>query len=326
MRPLYLIVYFFYNTTKDMENLLLPALEHIKRLLKDDPVPPLEGDLARIPELREIHNELKTLREILNTFSADSLSQSDRGQLEIPDCLKVFLSRMEATLQEYQKKEEALSALTENLRMEMKTHNSAMAALQKSESRFKYLASHDPLTGAMNRRSFMDRAVQELNDSARHRISCGIIMMDIDHFKKFNDTYGHLAGDEALRHTVRVISSYSRRHDFLGRYGGEEFVFFFDHADKATSLVIAERIRAGLEKKPILLEIGPVTITASLGVALAAFPKNPDYDKLGEYLEILIKNADTAMYNAKKAGRNLVVFFDQESQQLPGTLSEKNES
>ena len=299
-----------------MKDLLDPALDHIKNLLNFDPIPPLEKDLAEIPALCEIHNELKACREIIDSLtSTHNLSIPFNLDRQMPLCLKSFLSRIEATLQEYQKKEDALSALTESLRAEMNTRNSAMAALQKSESRFKYLASHDPLTGAMNRRSFMDRAVQELNDAARHRISCGIIMMDIDHFKNFNDTHGHIAGDEALRHIVKVISTYSRKHDFLGRYGGEEFVFFFSHADKDTSLVIAERIRAGLEKRPIFLENRPIIITASLGVALADIPKNPDFEKLGEYLEILIKNADTAMYSAKKAGRNKVVFFDQETQE-----------
>ena len=296
-----------------MENLLSPSLEHIRKLLYDDPVPPLEGDLAGVPELLEIHEELKAIREILNALSIGNFFLPIKEKGLIPECLKAFQSRMEAVLQEYKKKEESLYALTESLRIEMENRDSTLEALQESESRFKYLASHDPLTGAMNRRTFMDRAIQELNDAARHKISCGIIMMDIDHFKKFNDTYGHLAGDDALRHTVRVISSFSRKHDFLGRYGGEEFVFFFSHADKATSLKIAERIRAGLEKRPIYLESGPVSITASLGVALADLPNNPDLDRIGDYLEILIKNADTAMYSAKKAGRNRVVFFEDES-------------
>ena len=292
---------------------MAPALEHIKKLLWDHNIPTLKGDLSKIPELQEIHEELTALREILQTLSGGNLVLPMKIRGPIPDCLKPFLSQVEATLQEYQKKEEALLDLTESLRMEMNNRNSAMEALQESESRFKYLASHDPLTGFMNRRTFMDRAIQELNDAARHRISCGIIMMDIDHFKIFNDTYGHLAGDDALRHTVKVISSFSRKHDFLGRYGGEEFVLFFSHADKANSIIIAERIRKGLEKRPILLESGPVTITASLGVALANLPDNPDFEKLGDYLETIIKNADTAMYKAKKTGRNRVVFFEDES-------------
>jgi len=296
-----------------MENLLSPALEHIKKLLRDELVPPLEGDLAGIPELREIHDELKSVREILGAMSQGLLAATIKGEGVIPNSLKVFQSRMEAVLQEYKKKEEALSALTETLRAEMENRNTALEALQKSESEFKYLATHDSLTGALNRRAFKDRAIQELNDAARHRISCGIMMMDIDFFKIFNDTHGHQAGDEALRHTVRVISSYSRKHDFLGRYGGEEFVFFFSHADKATSLLIAERMRTGLERKPILLETGPVTITVSLGVALADLPVDLDLNKLDGYLEILIRNADTAMYNAKRAGRNRVIFFENES-------------
>ena len=296
-----------------MENLLPVALEHIKKLLRDDPVPPLEGDLAGLPELREIHDELKGFRELLDAMSQGYLGANIKGEGAITNSLKIFQSQMEAMLQEYKKKEEVLSALTENLRVEMENRNSALKALQESESRFRHLATHDSLTGAMNRRAFIERALEELNDASRHKVPCGIMMMDIDHFKIFNDTHGHLAGDEALRHIVRVISSFSRKHDFLGRYGGEEFLFFFCHATREASLIIAERIRKALENKPILLESGPVTITASVGVALVDLEKISNFRELDKYLQVLIMNADTAMYNAKKAGRNQVFIFENES-------------
>ena len=272
-----------------MDEVLGRALRHIKLLLKDYTIPPLEGDLGEIPDLREIHDEIKTIREILSSFST--------------------------------KYEPELSVLTESLCREIKKWTVAMEALQESESRFKYLANHDPLTGAMNRRSFMERAVQELNDAVRHKYPCGIILMDIDHFKIFNDTYGHQAGDEALRHTVKIISASSRSHDFLGRYGGEEFIFFFCHADESTSLIIAERIRKALEETPVQLESGPVYITASFGVAMADKTGNMKFDKLNDYLDVLIHNADTAMYLAKRDGRNRVVIFNNEEQ--PGIDSGK---
>jgi diguanylate cyclase (GGDEF)-like protein len=207
-----------------------------------------------------------------------------------------------------------LSALAESLRSEVDLRNSAMESLKQSESQFKYLASHDSLTGAMNRRSFMERAALELNKAALLGTPCGVVMMDIDHFKNFNDTYGHLAGDEALRHAVRIVSSLLRKNDFLGRYGGEEFVFLFSNADEATGMIIAERIREALANSTVSLESGPVFITASFGVAVADIESSKQAENQGQvrenkYIEILINHADSALYKAKNEGRNRVVKY-----------------
>ncbi|MCL2478916.1 MAG: GGDEF domain-containing protein [Treponema sp.] len=260
------------------------VLEHVKGLLKENTILPLEGDLAEIPDLREIHDEIVNARGILASFS--------------------------------EKHHEVLSVLTESLCMEIEKWADAMEALYESEIRFKYLADHDPLTGALNRRSFMERALQELNEAFRHNYSCGVIMIDIDHFKTFNDTYGHQAGDEALRHTVKMITASSRNYDFLGRYGGEEFLFFFCHADKTTAMIIAERIRKAMEDNPVQLEAGPVNITVSLGIALAQKHENMNCEKLRDYLQILIGNADTSMYEAKRDGRNRFIVYNDEKPQI----------
>ncbi|MDR3248352.1 MAG: GGDEF domain-containing protein [Treponema sp.] len=204
----------------------------------------------------------------------------------------------------------ALRNMAEGLQSEISQRNSTVIALQEREYRFRYLASHDSLTGAMNRASFMERAGRELRSAFSTGGTCGVVMMDIDHFKKFNDTWGHLAGDEALRFVVNVVSSTLRKNDFLGRYGGEEFVFFFGGADQGTSVAIAERIRETIASNPINLENGPVSITASFGVAVAApGASEPPGD---DYIIRIINNADMAMYQAKKAGRNRVVCFPQD--------------
>jgi diguanylate cyclase (GGDEF)-like protein len=342
------------------------ALEHIWKLLKDNSVPPLEGDMAEISALKEIHDDLKTIREVMYSFSSGDFSPPIKARGIIPGCMKSLQSRLQhlvwqvkmveqgdftqkieflgefseafncmtaqldSTLKDLKLREETLSALAESLRMEVDLRNSAMEALQKSETQFKYLASHDPLTGAMNRRSFMERAAIELNNAALLGIPCGIVMMDIDLFKNFNDTYGHLAGDEALKNTVRVITSLLRKHDFLGRYGGEEFVFLFSHADEATGIAIAERVREAIEKSPIMLESGPMHITASFGVAFAGTAGSPGQPRPGtpaeaisrgslpdNYIEALISNADTALYQAKREGRNKVVRFDNKLEDQP---------
>jgi diguanylate cyclase (GGDEF)-like protein len=122
-----------------------------------------------------------------------------------------------------------------------------------------------------------------------------------------------LAGDEALRHVVKVISSFSRKHDFLGRYGGEEFVFFFTSAEADKALVLAERIRESIERRPVNLELGPVPITASFGVAMAKIAEYKLSQNMKTHVETIIKNAHTAMYKAKNAGRNQVILYSDES-------------
>jgi diguanylate cyclase (GGDEF)-like protein len=235
------------------------ALEHIWKLLKDTEMPELDGKLADLPFVSDIHREVKALRE-----------------------------------------------LAESLRSEINQRNSSVEALQEREFRFRYMASHDSLTGAMNRSSFLNRAGRELKSAMSQGTLCGIIMMDIDFFKKFNDTWGHQAGDEALRHVVSVVSRVLRKNDFMGRYGGEEFAFFFSRADLNTGIAIAERAREILMNNPVNLENGPVTITASFGVAMADLAAAPDE---GRYIGILIRHADIALYQAKSTGRNRVICY-----------------
>jgi diguanylate cyclase (GGDEF)-like protein len=324
------------------------VLHHIKRLLKDEKVPPLEGELAEIPELREIHEELTELREVLGALSQGAVSPTitRRGLLsgylktlqtqlrhfvrqarrveqgdftrqvrytgEFPDAFNGMVRRMHLTLKDLKRKEEVLTALADGLRSEVALRNSAVEALRQSESQFKYLASHDSLTGALNRRSFMDRAMIEMTAAVANGVSCGIVMMDLDHFKQFNDTYGHPAGDEALRHIVTVVSAFLRKGDFLGRYGGEEFVFYFSDADRNTGIAIAERVREAIASTPVQLRDGAAFISASFGVAMALDEETP-----GEIndLETCIHNADIALYQAKKGGRNRVVCYIREDEQ-----------
>jgi diguanylate cyclase (GGDEF)-like protein len=257
------------------------ALNHIGKFLWHYSAPTLDAETSKISGLKEIHDELEKIRSVLSIFCVDQ--------------------------------DENLLVLVERLRRQLESQNSALKALQKSESRYKDMASHDYLTGAMNRRFFVEQAVAELGNAIRFQVSCGIIMIDIDHFKKYNDTYGHLAGDEALKHIVKVVSTFSRKHDFLGRYGGEEFVFFFSNAETDDALVIAERIREAIQDSPINLDTGSVTITASLGIAMANIAAYKPGNETRSYVDALIKNADIAMYKAKNAGRNRVMLYSDES-------------
>jgi diguanylate cyclase (GGDEF)-like protein len=319
------------------------VLELILKLLRDSVLPPLAGELAENPLFCEIYGDIKTIREVLRAFSEGDMSSNITARGVISGYLKTFqahlrhmvwqiqmveqgdfsqqlqflgefstafnhmVSRMDMTVGELTQKEKDLRVLAESLKAEINLRNNAVEALQESESRFKYLASHDPLTGALNRRSFMERANIELASALALNVPCGVVMMDLDHFKIFNDTYGHQAGDEALRHAVVIIHSMLRKNDFLGRYGGEEFIFFFSHADKARGVAISERVREAIASSPIKLEAGPVFIYASFGLAMIE-DLGPGEDS-GK-LDALIRGADRALYYAKGSGRNKVVCFD----------------
>jgi diguanylate cyclase (GGDEF)-like protein len=236
--------------------------------------------------------ESRALEHIWKLLKEDTVPELDGPLRDIP------------RLQEIHHELKALRGLADSLRDEINLRNLNMAALQERESRLTYLASHDPLTGALNRRSFMERAGHELRTAALVGAPCGIVMMDLDHFKVFNDTWGHQAGDEVLRHVVTVISSLLRKDDFLGRYGGEEFVFFFSHADRNIGIAVAERMREAIAGSPIQVESTQVVITASFGVCIADSAGGP---AAAVSLETLIHNADLALYRAKAEGRNRVV-------------------
>jgi diguanylate cyclase (GGDEF)-like protein len=308
--------------------MLYKALEHITRLLEDDALAELDEELGRLPGLRGIHNELTRIREILFAFSNGDFSPDIGGDSGVFKYLAAHKEHMNHLFLQMQLVEQgnltpqfsltnqvavAFNRMVCNLDSLFANMKNEEKASQEREFQLKYLADHDPLTGAVNRRAFMERAMIELRNNMAKKIPCGIIMIDIDFFKKFNDTYGHLAGDKALRHLVETISSTMRKDDFLGRYGGEEFVFFFSNADKKTAMGIAERLRKTLENTCIHLDAAEVAITASFGVALA---EDVDAEKMamGEFVEKLIGNADQALYCAKNTGRNRAVAFDKSGQ------------
>jgi len=174
----------------------------------------------------------------------------------------------------------------------------------------------DPLTGIYNRRHFMALAQQEYQRACRYERPLSIIMMDIDHFKRVNDTHGHLIGDQVLRSIATNIQDHLRESDFIGRYGGEEFVILLpetpsmrlpdDHANEETdsnlsAKIVAQRVCDLINTTRIQTERGEVKITASLGVA----GQTKDFAEI----ETLLNRADTALYIAKQRGRNQVAVW-----------------
>lgn len=161
----------------------------------------------------------------------------------------------------------------------------------------------DVLTGWNNRRYLQVRLGEELARARRDATTLTCLMLDIDHFKRVNDTCGHAAGDEVLREIAQRIESQVRASDVAARYGGEEFVILLPNTDTASGELLAERIRAEIGSMPI--DIGKqesVAVTVSIGIACAAPPQSdPDLKTTGESL---IARADVALYAAKSAGRD----------------------
>ncbi|HEY8100719.1 MAG TPA: diguanylate cyclase [Burkholderiaceae bacterium] len=174
-------------------------------------------------------------------------------------------------------------------------------ALSKANLELQIMASTDMLTNIHNRRSLFELGNKQLQIARRYERPLTLIIMDVDHFKNINDTYGHAVGDLVLKHIAKACKSLLRSADILGRYGGEEFVALFPETDIDGSAIIAERLRTMVQNLTIP-EINDFSnVTISLGVA-TLLPSDTDISQT-------ISRADKALYQAKQQGRNKVIFF-----------------
>jgi two-component system, cell cycle response regulator len=188
--------------------------------------------------------------------------------------------------------------------------NAAVAVIQRAQmvestmadnARLEQLAHTDPLTQLLNRRALTERITAEMERALRYDSTLALLMIDLDHFKRVNDTYGHLVGDDVLRDVAALLSDTIRGSDIVARYGGEEFLMLLPETDDAGAEQFAERIRAAIDDHPFGEEADHPTLrlTASIGVAM--FPAARI-----ESVEDLFARADAALYRAKADGRNRV--------------------
>jgi diguanylate cyclase (GGDEF)-like protein len=173
----------------------------------------------------------------------------------------------------------------------------AKAELLQAQESLRFHAEHDALTGVLNRRAIRDVLRKELARCRRDKNTLGVILADLDHFKKVNDHHGHAAGDTVLVTAVQRISSMLRSYDSLGRYGGEEFLLIAPGCDLALAQKLAERIRSAISDEAIDLGDNAASVSVSLGVTLGTADSDPEF---------LVALADTALYRAKRNGRNRV--------------------
>ena len=172
---------------------------------------------------------------------------------------------------------------------------------ERAEQALRSLAMHDALTGLLNRRAFAEQCERELARARRAGAGLAMLLLDLDHFKMVNDSFGHRVGDRVLVDLAARLKRWRRAADVVGRYGGEEFCILLPDTGAADATAVAERMRAGIAAEPLGGVASPVT--ASIGVAACASTGQVD-------LDFLIVRADEALYEAKRAGRNRVVVAD----------------
>jgi diguanylate cyclase (GGDEF)-like protein len=171
--------------------------------------------------------------------------------------------------------------------------------VKRSQLRFKRMSSLDGLTGILNHQHFMSEAERLLHIQEKKLGSACLISIDLDHFKQVNDTHGHAMGDIVLQHTVAVLQEHLRPSDLFGRLGGEEFCILLAGCSSSQAVVTAQRLRVAIEASPVEDDGRIVSLSVSVGVAST--------DRCGYALARLCREADTALYRAKRAGRNRVV-------------------
>ena len=216
----------------------------------------------------------------MQAISAD-LQGIDRKSSGASQEVSAALDKILAANTELQKKLELAEKQIAAQAAEIKTHESE--------------ARTDSLTSLNNRRAFDDELKRRLSEWERKQSPCTLILLDVDHFKKFNDTHGHLAGDEVLRQVAKVLKAQSRDMDLPCRYGGEEFGVILPATEAAGACILAERIRAAVEKSVTTYGGKSLKVTVSLGLSQLG---------PGDDIAKLIRRADEGLYTSKEAGRN----------------------
>lgn len=234
----------------------------------------------------------------------DGLQSSVQEAADLDDLKQVLESHLEGllgTMDHHQKqrdeREREVAARLQSLAERVSSMEQEAQGYREHLEEQRQKALIDPLTGLPNRAAWSERLEHEVGQWQQHGNSLLLAMLDLDHFKRINDNYGHLAGDKVLKIIANVLRKRLRGSDFIARFGGEEFVLLLPNTPWPVGVRIVEALRAAIEACPFHFKGEPVTITVSVG--LSAF-------KAGDRSDLVIKRADQALYRAKDAGRNRV--------------------
>ena len=323
-------------------------INHFDALLNSPNVPPLPEHLEKYHRIGDLDFLVRLLRDAMYAFSVGTISHPVRARGFSAGCLKALQAKLahlvwqvkqveagdfshsvefmeefsdafnamvrqlRASVSQLRFKEEALLNLTRNLQDEVVLRKRAMDALAESEANFRYMAEHDGLTDCLNRRIFFSRASRYIYEARQRNKPCCIGLADIDFFKNVNDAHGHVAGDTVIKEVVSTLRRGLRETDFVGRYGGEEFVVFFPETTLEQATQVCERIRESVADSEIVIESeAKISVTVSLGVSTVLPEWAGERDIL--FLQRIIHLADLALYDAKTSGRNRVCQADHSS-------------
>lgn len=266
------------NGEEALEHIL--SDERIEVVLTDLSMPELDG-YGLVTKLREsVVPRIQNLPVIVVTAADDTDAREKAFKVGANDFIAKTSDRVE---------------LLARLRAHQKLA-STIRQLEISQRELREQANSDTLTGLANRRFFEQIASKELSLMRRQKEYFAVLMMDIDHFKTINDTYGHPAGDFVLVQVGKILSQTIREEDMVARIGGEEFVVGSPYTNRLAAIVLAERLRKAIEALDIRFEGNQIPVTISIGIAL--LPQD------GDNLEDILAAADERLYVAKKKGRN----------------------
>ncbi|MBM9486288.1 diguanylate cyclase [Pseudomonas sp. ICBG1301] len=250
---------------------------------------------------RSAARELDTqIREQVDGLQSSVQEASDLNSLKqvLESHLEGLLGTMDEHQQQRDQREQEVAARLKGLAERVASMEQEAQGYREHLEVQRQKALIDPLTGLPNRAAWSERLDQEVNAWHQRGNSLSLAILDLDHFKRINDGYGHLAGDKVLKIIANVLSKRLRPSDFIARFGGEEFVLLMPDSLLADALAVGEVLRAAIEACPFHFKGEPVTITVSMGVA-QFLP--------GERSDLALKRADEALYRAKAAGRNKVL-------------------
>jgi len=287
-------------TREDMATKLLQVSALLLEVLKSRTfASEIPEELKQLPEFMELRETLIDFREFLLAVSVGDLSRSLVRKGYLAGALKslhsalrhlTWQTKMIAT-GDFSQRVDFMGEFSESF-------NLMVQQLYESRHQLEIASRTDALTGVNNRRHFSELLETEIVRCRRYSCRLSVMMFDLDHFKQVNDSYGHAAGDEALRTFCRALRrSGLRKNDFWGRLGGEEFALALPETGIDSALIPAERIRTMLEETSV--QYGPVTFRITVSIGISQY-------RPGDTIETLLGRADQAMYEAKQTGRNRI--------------------
>jgi diguanylate cyclase len=303
----YAIWYEYYSGSNTILNRTIDTILSNKALMDARTLDDLRKSFFASAEERSMIVEtsrsvLKTLNEVIGLANRASQDAQDFGTTVhafAQNALDASVANLRQLIETLVQESQMMAERSEYVRGRMRLSAEKIEDLERNLQDAMREANVDCLTGLANRKAYETTARRLAGAAMNDGDDLSLLLVDIDHFKRVNDTWGHPTGDDVLRHVSGVIRNEVRGGDFASRYGGEEFAVLLPHTGKASAASVAENIRQAIAKAPVALPVVPPIgyITVSIGGA--------SYE-IGEPLSEWISRADSALYSAKRGGRNCV--------------------